>query len=156
MPSADQLAEATSIAASVLLMAVKAALFPNPSEASGDIGHLRDELWDATEEAFYAAMGAVATVDPEEAAEEAGRRRTAFREVLRDAALVVFDRWAPAAVRAPEPLRRRVAARHDLRRALDGWTKLGEKILDALGVPLPGGGRAARGARKRTAQEGAT
>lgn len=156
--TAMQCSEATSIAAAALLIAVKVALFANPKEAPGDVGHVRAELWDATESAFYAIMAALA--DPalaeEEAGEEADRRRAAFQSLLRDRALEIFERWAPMAVTEPVALRRSVAARQDLRYALDGYSKLGEQLFTQLGIPLPGGGRAARSAKKRARTEAAT
>src|SRR5690606_32735369 len=136
---ADQLSEATGTAAAALLWAVKSALYPNPKEASGDIGHLRGELWDATEHPFYEIMAALAAAgaDEEAAGEEADRHRAAFATILRDKAFAVFDRWAPVAARAPEPLRRRVAAPHHVHLALGGHGKLGRQIFTTLGVPLP-------------------
>lgn len=156
--TAMQCSEATSIAAGALLTAVKAALFADPKEAPGDVGHVRPELWDATEAAFYATMAALAdpALSEDEAGEEADRRRVAFQPFLRDRALEIFERWAPIAVMEPLSLRRRVAARQDLLSALDGYSKLGEQLFTQLGIPLPGGGRAARSAKKRAPLEAAT
>jgi CRISPR system Cascade subunit CasA len=153
--TAAQLADATGTAASALLYAVKAALFQNPKEAPGDLGHVRGELWDATEAGFYRIMAAVSSLelDEERASEEADGQRAAFVGALQDHALAVFDRWCPTPSLAPEPMRRRVVARHDLVSALTGYSKLGEQIFTALGVPLPGGGRSGRAARKRTRTE---
>jgi CRISPR system Cascade subunit CasA len=152
--TAEQLAEATGIAASVLLFAVKAARYENPKEVPGDIGHVRAELWDATEAPFYRAMARLANPDAADAL--ADTLRAEFIGVLRQEALAVFDRWCPTPGLAPEPLRRRVVARHDLVSTLNGYTKLGEQLFTALGVPLPGGGHAARAARKRTQTEATT
>jgi CRISPR system Cascade subunit CasA len=152
--TAEQMAEATSVTASALLFAIKTARFLNPKEASGDIGHVRSELWDATEAPFYRAMTCLA--DLQAADSLADQLRIEFAGVLRQEALTVFDRWSPTPGLAPEPLRRRVVARHDLSSTLNGYTKLGEQLFTALGVPLPGGGRAARSARKRTPTKATT
>ncbi len=153
--TAEQLSEATGVAAAALLFAVKAARYENPKEVQGDIGHVRHEVWDGTEAAFYRVMGRLAAPELDGGAAEAlaGELRAGFAVTLRDAVLGVFDRWCPTPGLAPEPLRRRVVARHDLGSTLRGFTKLGEKLLTALGVSLPGGGRAARAARKRSRTE---
>lgn len=153
-----QLADATGLSAAALLGAVKAARYENPKAASGDIGQVRGELWDSTESAFYGAMAQLAdmALDAEAAGRLADQLLLAFQNVLRDKALTIFDRWCPTPGISAEPLRRRVVARHDLTSALTGYSKMGEKIFSALGVPLPGGGRAARAARKRTRTEANT
>src|SRR5690606_17746329 len=106
--TAGQLTDATGMAATALLRAVKMALYPNPDEAPGDIGHARGELWDATEAAFYDVMARLADSDPDAAEGLADELRTGFSSTLRDAALGVFDRWCPTPSLAPEVLRRRV------------------------------------------------
>lgn len=151
--TAEQLVDATGIAASALLFAVKAALYDNPKEVSGDLGYLRAELWEATESAFYRTMERLAGPASESMASEADSLRAGFAAPLRHESLALFDRWCPTPGLAPEPLRRRVMARHDLVSTLNGYTKLGEQLFTALGVPLPGGGRTARAARKRTPVE---
>lgn len=153
--TAEQLVEATGVTAAALLFAVKAARYENPKDASGDIGHIRSELWDATESRFYGVMAQLSASDlnAEVAAALADDLRSEFKSTLRDEVLSVFDRWCPTPGLAPEPLRRRVVARHDLNSTLNGYTKLGEQLYTALGVPLPGGGRAARAARKRLRTE---
>lgn len=152
--TAARLAKATDLAATTLLDAVKRALFENPAEASGNIGRVRGELWDETESEFYASMARLAAAASQDHAEALADQLCAlFRETLRVRALAVFDRWCPAPGLAPEPLRRRVVARHSLLSALNGHTKLGKQLLNALGVPLPGGDPAGRAARKRASQE---
>lgn len=153
--TARALVDATGMAGTALLGAVKTALFREPDQASGDLGAARAELWAATEQQFYAVMRALApaALAPEAAVELADASRRAFADTLRDRALEVFDRWCPAAGLAPDVLRRRVVARHELRGALLGLSPLGEKLYQALGVPLPGGGRAGRAAAKRASRK---
>jgi CRISPR system Cascade subunit CasA len=155
--TAAALTDATGMAGTALLGAVKRALFQDPDEARGDFAQVRADLWAATEGAFYEAMAAVAApaIDVAEAHETATRRKLAFVQVLRDVALEVFDRWCPAGGLAPDALRRRVVARYDLSMALGGFSKRGEKMFDALGIPHPGGGRAARASKRRSRKEAA-
>lgn len=153
--TARQLADATGIAGSALLGGVRRALFRNPDEAGGDFAAVRTELWDATEQPFYALVAALAdaALDDDAALAAAAEGRQAFVATLRDATLAVFDRWCPAAGLAPDVLRRRVVARHDLRSALTGYSPLGEKLFLALELPLPGGGRGSRAATRRKRKE---
>lgn len=153
--TAEQLAEATSVAAAALLYAVKDSRSSNPKAATGDIGHVRSQLWGDTESEFFRVMEAVAAfdVDAGDPWAAADALRSEFKGVISRGAMAIFDQWCPAVGLAPEPLRRRVVARHDLQSTLGGYTKLGEQLFTALGVPLPGGGRAARAARKRSRAE---
>lgn len=156
--TAEQLTEATGTAASALLFSVKVSLYENPKEVPGDIGHVRAELWDGTEEPFYRTMARLAALEADGDSADAlsDTLRAGFRDTLHVQALAVFDRWCPTPGLAPEPLRRRVVGRYDLNSTLNGYTKLGEQLFSALGVPLPGGGRAARAARKRARKEATT
>lgn len=150
------LADATGMAASALLGAVKAALFQSPDDASGDLGQVRLDLWVATERTFYDDMSAIVAAElAEDAADDlAGERRRAFADVLRDRAMEVFDRWCPAVGLAPAALRRRVTARYNLLSTLRGYSSFGEKIFASLGIAAPGGGKAARKAtRTRSRKE---
>ncbi|MEJ7812324.1 MAG: type I-E CRISPR-associated protein Cse1/CasA [Gemmatimonadaceae bacterium] len=153
--TAEALTDAAGIAASALLGAVKATLFQSPDDASRDLSQVRADLWAATERAFYETMRVIAapTLDIDQAIETATVRKKMFALALRDDALEVFDRWCPAAGLAPAALRRRVTARYNLTMALSGISKLGEKMFDALGIPLPGGGHAARASKKRARKE---
>jgi hypothetical protein len=170
---AAQMATATKIAAAALLGAVVDVQFPK--RQSGQAGHRRgdqdkeqqkkrqalasvqDELWNRTEGSFYTSLQRVSETDTEEEAEVlTNALRAEFADILRDEALAVFDRCCPTPGLAPEPLRRRVLARHGLNSALTGYSKLGEQLFTALGVPLPGGGRSARAAAKRARMEAAS
>jgi len=76
--------------------------------------------------------------------------------VFLDRALEIFDRWCPAAGLAPEALRRRVTARYHLFTTLRGYSPFGEKIFESLGIPAPGGGKAARKATRSRSRKEAT
>ena len=154
--AARAMIEATSMAGSGLLMAVKTALFQSPDDAPGDFGRMKLDLWAATEGEFYAAMRAVAddSLDADGAMRRVDDVRRGFAPVLERAATSVFDHWCPAGGLDAAALRRRVAARYRLTSALRGYSKLGESMFAALGIAPPGGGRAARAARKSsTAKE---
>ncbi len=143
---ATSVADATGIAASALLGSVKAALFQSAEDAKGDLNQVRADLWDATEQAFYAAIAAVAdaALDEERAEVAVAERRAAFHPILVSRATEVFDRWCPAAGLSPQAMRRHVAARYNLLTTLGGYSKLGEKMFESLQLPLPGGGQVAR------------
>lgn len=153
--TAAALTDVAGMAASALLGAVKRALFPRPDDAPGDLGEVKLELWNSTASAFYARIGSVADPALSLAAAIAGAEagRQSFAAELLDQATAIFDRWCPAAGLGPEAMRRRVAARYDLISTLRGYSPLGEKLFTALGIPLPGGGRAARKSRKDTRKD---
>jgi CRISPR system Cascade subunit CasA len=141
-----RLTDAAGMASTALLGAVKAALFQSPDDARGDFTSVRGDLWSATEHDFYDTIAAIASpaLDEDAAESLAAECRADFAALLAERATAVFDRWCPVAGLAPEPMRRRVAARYQLVSTLRGYSKLGEKLFEALGIPAPGGGQAAR------------
>ncbi len=145
--TAAALTDATGMTGTALTGAVKAGLFQSPDDAPGDLGQVKLDLWASTERAFYGVLEAVADPSLEEdaavnvAAEE---RRRRFLEVLTGESTRVFDRWCSAGALAPEALRRRVVARYNLLSTLRGYSKLGQKIFEALGIAPPDRGRATR------------
>lgn len=149
--SAARLTEGASIAASMLEGAVKRALFQSSGDAAGDISAVKAELWAETEAEFFSIMRAIAA--PGATAAIADERCERFIVMVTARALRIFDRWCPGDDSAPAVMRRVVTARYNLSRALGGWTPLGEKLYEALGIPLPGGGRAVRKATSRAKKE---
>jgi CRISPR system Cascade subunit CasA len=153
--TAIRLTDATGYASTVLLGQVKRALFENSDEVPGDLSAVKGELWAATEQAFYDAIGAVvrASESPEDVPDAVCRE---FLPTLVTTGTSVFDRWCPSSGSTPTILRRIVSARYSLVMTLRGYSPLGEKLFGALRIPLPGGGRAARkaakGSRKGTAR----
>jgi CRISPR system Cascade subunit CasA len=148
---AAALTDANGMAATALVGSVKTALFQSSEDAAGDFTQVRTDIWHRTERAFYEAIAAIATaeLDLESSYTTASVRKQEFAQAMAEAALEIFDRWAPASGVLPAVLRRRVTARHDLLMALRGYSTLGERIFTALEIPLPGGGRAARKQRGR-------
>lgn len=149
--TAVRLVESASIAASMLEGAVKRALFQSSDDVSGDISAVRAELWATTEAGFFSIMRDVSGADDASATADEMCRR--FIGTLMATAFSIFDRWCPGDESTPQAMRRVVAARYELSRALGGWTPLGEKLYEALRIPLPGGGRAVRKATSRARKE---
>jgi CRISPR system Cascade subunit CasA len=148
---AQSLVEAANMTASALLGAVKTGLFQSPAEATGNLDEVKGELWADTEREFYSAINSVSSAPDEEAALEAAIScRSAFRSTLEGSAISVFDRYCPAGGLDVAALRRRVSARYQLTSALRGYSKFGEKIFGVLEIAPPGGGQAARAAKKKT------
>lgn len=142
--------EGASLGASLLVGAVKRGLFQSADDVRGDFSAVDRELWANTEQPFFDALRRVsAAEDPVSVADEVSR---AFAPTLRRVALSAFDRLCPGDSSSPVAIQRVVTARYNLARALGGWTPAGEKLFNALRIPLPGGGIAARkaGSRKRT------
>jgi CRISPR system Cascade subunit CasA len=157
--TASALVDGAGHAATALFVAVRETLFQSGENAAGDIGEVKYEMWDATEAAFYDAIGRIA--DPgldhfTAANEESIRLKREFLTRLEEAAFTVFDRWCPPDALKPGVLRRRVSARYNLGSALRGYSKLGEKLFDALGIPRPGGGREARAVKKKGSRKSRT
>lgn len=151
--AASRFTEGAGIAASALLGAVKDALFQRAEDAPGDLSQVKEELWASTEQAFYDAMRAIAGgAGTIESADDACR---AFAGVLERAATAIFDRWCPSDGIGSEALRRLVFARYGLVMTLRGYSKLGDKLFDALRIPHPEQKKAGRN-RKRSRKEAAT
>ena len=148
--AARSLIEATSMAGTALLVAVRTALFQSPDDAPGDLGQVKLDLWAATERDFYSAIRSVAdeSLDVDAAVSRVDECRQRFARTIEDATTGVFDRWCPSGALDVRALRRRVAGRFQLTSALRGYSKLGESIFGALGIAPPGGGRVARSAKK--------
>lgn len=149
--TASRLTESASIAASMLEGAVKRALFQSQDDVSGDLSAVRSELWAATEAEFFSIMRAVSAPDAAPAAADEMCRW--FIRTLTDSSFAILDRWCPGDESTPQVMRRVVASRYELSRALGGWTPFGEKLYEALRIPLPGGGRSARKATARARKE---
>lgn len=125
-----RLTEGTALAASGLLYAVKNAMFGD-ADVSGDLSHVKQALWNATESSFHEALDAIAD----------GRLTKdavpAYRRTLERHTLSVFDRAAGTEATAPDAMRRLVGARYSLSMQLTGKGKAGEKLFAALGLPAP-------------------
>lgn len=141
--------EATGIAASALLGAVKGALFPGAESVAGDLGQVRLDLWAATEEMFAAQLRTMAEplATDEERAARRDELRLAWARTLERETLQVFDRWVPASAMPTADLQRRVRARFQLASVLRGHSKAGGQLFTALGISPPGGGRRASAAK---------
>ncbi|MHB1224475.1 MAG: type I-E CRISPR-associated protein Cse1/CasA [Gemmatimonadaceae bacterium] len=148
---AARLTEGASISASLLLDAVKRALFQRPEDARGDLSAAKAELWAATEGEFFSIMRAIAA--PGSTTTMADERCQSFIHTVARHATGIFDRWCAGSETTPAAMRRGVFARHNLARAFVGRTPLGKKLFGALRIPLPDGGGAARTANSRIPKE---
>lgn len=129
--TASRFVNATSIATTALAGAVKDAYFERPKDAPGDYSAVKQELWSATEEAFYGAMSVVVSASSTDDSAEA--LAEPFREALEKHALEIFDRWCSNTLLEPKSVRRLVGARHGLVGTLKGRSALGQKLAGALG-----------------------
>ena len=126
---AANLTEAASIVASGLLIAVKAAWFARADDTKGDLSYVKARLWSDTQEDFFLAMKTLAN----DATRELQVRR-GFLMPLETAVLGIFDSLCPMEGLEFADMRRLVSARHNLRRTLQGYGKLGDKFFAALAI----------------------
>jgi len=130
-----ELVEATSVAASAMSMAIKAALFERVEDAAGDYVVPKQQLWAKTESHFFGAVrDAVERGLDLESVSDARRR---FHAPLRDVVLTLFDQAVPMSNMPVTALQRGVRARHNLTGTLAGYGKLGQKLFEALNLPQP-------------------
>ena len=128
---AGRLVEATESAAYHLLQAVKGALFGG-ADAPGDLSHVKQALWHATEAPFHASVRALVGGTP------ATTLQGDFRGTLEREGLRLFDGFAGTEATAPDAMKRLVGARYSLVLTLRGHGKSGQKLFTALALPLPG------------------
>jgi CRISPR system Cascade subunit CasA len=135
-----QAAEATS---SLLLTALKVALYSDrkqgqPDNSKAPLAAARGRFWADTENAFYESLRGLAR---DASDDPAGKiyiaAKDAWRIVIRDAALAIFDDLAP--VDAPESpdIKNIVGARSFLFFALEGRNKAGASLWKALNLAMP-------------------
>jgi CRISPR system Cascade subunit CasA len=129
-------------AANLLRRAVREALFGPGATVKLDwelLSAVREQLWEATEQAFYDAIRREARHTPD----DPDHARRHWLEQLRNTALKLFDLAAPlepdgaTLPRSDEGIRRLLAARRNLGLAFAGYRKEGEALFTALGLPTP-------------------
>jgi CRISPR system Cascade subunit CasA len=153
--SANAMVEATSIAASALLFAIKEVLFKG--DKAGDIGHVRSELWNVTAATFFGAMELIAfAADEAQAVGDAQKQTEGFADVLQREVLTVFDRWCPCEGTQPDLVRRRVTSRYNLRSTFAGHGKLGKKLHDTLGISSQPTDERTRAGKKKNGKQTST
>lgn len=138
---ARDLVIAADQAANLLRRAVREALFGAGATVKLDwelLSAVREQLWEATEQAFYGTLLDEARRTPD-VADDARKR---WLERLRNAALEVFDLAAPlqpdgaTLPRSDEGIRRLLAARRTLGLVFAGYRKEGEALFGVLRLPL--------------------
>jgi CRISPR system Cascade subunit CasA len=145
-----ELVEATGVAASAMSMAIKAALFERVEDAAGDYVVPKQQLWAETESHFFAAVRAAVERGLDLGSVSDERRR--FHAPLRDVVLTLFDHAVPMSSLPVTALQRGVRARHNLTGTFAGYGKLGQKLYEALNLPLPDTGT--KPGKKSTSRRG--
>jgi CRISPR system Cascade subunit CasA len=129
-----QLVDATGVAASAMSMAIKAALFERVEDAAGDYVVPKQRLWAETESHFFGAVREAVDRGLDLVSVSDARRR--FHAPLRDVVLTLFDHAVPMSNMPVTALQRGVRARHNLTGTFAGYGKLGQKLYEALNLPL--------------------
>lgn len=128
--------------ANLLRRAVRDALFGAGASVKLDwelLSAVREQLWDATDADFYAALSTEARRLPDTPDDG----RLAWLKLLRTKAQALFDAAAPLDAdgatlpRSDEGIRRLLAARRNLGLALNGYRKEGEALFVVLQLPTP-------------------
>lgn len=104
--------------------AVKAAWFSRPGDARGDFDFIQHRFWEATAQAFYAALGDLAPAVEEGATALPPGTARRWREAIRGAANDVFEDLALSGEAEVMDLKRVIAARNKLR----GWLAGGKEM----------------------------
>ena len=120
--------------------AVKSALYDRPKDASGDFGFIAERFFRDTEAAFHAALGNVVPSIRENPDSDVPVAKALQRWVpmMANAALRLFDEYAPFEGLEDRDMHRHVKARFYLALALGGRGKTGKALFDGeLGIPSP-------------------
>ena len=137
----------------LVIEAVKTALHDRPRDARGDYGFIQERLFRDTEPSFHSMVGtAMATIQSEADNDDPTLTvRQSWVRVLEDAALRLFDEYAPPEELEDRDMQRHVKARYFLTLALGGRGRAGRSLFDGdLEVPSPDTIQA----RKRAEQRG--
>lgn len=121
------------LTASFLNEAVKAAWFKKPTKARGDFGFIDAAFWSRTEQGFYTLLRERIQALRDCNAGEAIASAEAWRNVLRAAALHLFDTELVGAGPIERQNPARIAAAH--RKLISNL--YGAKLTQALGLPVP-------------------
>ena len=135
-----QAVAASDTTARLVIGAIKSAIRDRPKDAKGDYGFVEERFYRDTEQGFHAALGAAVTAikelpDSDDPTIEARRR---WAPILEEAALRLFDEYAPSEGLEDRDMHRHVKARFGLTLALRGRGKAGRSLFDGdLGIPSP-------------------
>ena len=124
----------------LVTVAVKSALYARPKDAPGDYGFIAERFFRDTEGAFYAALGELvvsvrSTPDGDDPTLEPLQ---GWAPVIADAALRLFEEYAPLEGLENRDMHRHAKAHFHLSLALGGRGKVGRSLFDGdLGIPSP-------------------
>ncbi len=118
---------------------VKQALYERPKDAPGDYGFIKERFYRETEKEFYTALNeAIRLVEKEsDSNDPTAQARKNWLQVMKKAALRLFDTYAPADGLEDRNMHRHAKASFSLRLALDGYGKDGQGLFSALEIQLP-------------------
>ena len=137
----------------LLTMAVKSALYDLPKKAGGDYGFIAERFYRETEPAFYTVLrGVVRSIEEDPDGDDPTlRAREGWAPVMADAALRLFDEYAPTDGLEDRNMERHVKARFFLVLALGGRGKQGRSLFERdLDIALPETARARKGRKEAT------
>ena len=126
--------------ARLLTGAVKAALHKRPKEAKGDYSFIAERFYRDTESAFQTALDDALSMIQEhpDADDPTTGARERWAPEMAEAALRLFDEYAPDYGLEERDMHRHVKARFLLGGALRGQGKAGRTLFeDDLGIPVP-------------------
>ena len=143
----DFVLRATSGASTVtglLIGAVKAALNPRVSDATGDYGFIGERFYRDTEPDFYAVLREAMDLirRDQDNDDPCVAVLTGWVPTMAKAALRLFDEYAPFDGLEDRDMHRHVKARFLLSLALYGYGKSGRKLFERLKIALPEDARA--------------
>jgi CRISPR system Cascade subunit CasA len=144
--AAKRFAGSGEAAASMLVQALKAALFSEGAKPATDravFEEARAAFYEASENLFHDLLNAL--LDAPGAEGEASSRK--WLHALSRAAFSAFDAGAPIPLDDPERAGRIARAFHNLRRGLSGFGKAGQALFQILELPPPEASAAKRGKR---------
>lgn len=128
-----KLTAAATTVARLLVRSVKSTLWGRPADASGDYGFIAERLYRETEAGFYALLqesrGAIriAAADNGDTTSETRRK---WASALGQAAILLFDEYAPTDALEERNMQRQVKARFFLALALNGHGKEGKLLFE--------------------------
>lgn len=129
-----------STVASLVTRSVKSALYDKPGSASGDFGFIADRFYRDTEDEFYTVLGdAVSAIRNDPGSDDPTMEiRKSWAPVMEQAALRLFDEYAPSDGLEDRDMHRHVKARFRLALALRGYGKGGKSVFEGdLGILSP-------------------
>jgi CRISPR system Cascade subunit CasA len=140
---ANEMVDGAKAASSLLLTALKVALYSDrkqgqPDSNSAPLAGAQARFWDNTENAFYDAVRGIAR-DASDAPSSAVyiEARKAWLQKIRRAALGIFDDLAPIDTPESPDIKNIVSARSFLFFALEGRNKAGAPLWKALNLNMP-------------------